>query len=53
MDMNKNIKIVVATTLVASTIGGVLIGVNNMTQKDTSPIRKTVIVQTEDKKIEI
>ena len=51
--MNKNIKIVVATTLVASTIGGVLIGVNNMTQKDTSPIRKTVIVQTEDKKIEI
>ena len=51
--MNKNIKMVVATTLVASTIGGVLIGVNNMTQKDTTPIRKTVIVQTEDKKIEI
>ena len=51
--MNKNIKMVVATTLVASTIGGVLIGVNNMTQKDTAPIRKTVIVQTEDKKIEI
>ena len=51
--MNKNIKMVVATTLVVSTIGGVLIGVNNMTQKDTTPIRKTVIVQTEDKKIEI
>ena len=51
--MNKGIKMVVATTLVASTIGGVLIGVNNMTQKDTTPIRKTVIVQTEDKKIEI
>ena len=51
--MNKNIKMVVATTLVASTIGGVLIGVNSMTQKDTAPIRKTVIVQTEDKKIEI
>ena len=51
--MNKNIKMVVATTLVASTIGGVLIGVNNMTQKDSTPIRKTVIVQTEDKKIEI
>ena len=51
--MNKNIKRVVATTLVASTIGGILIGVNNMTQKDTAPIRKTVIVQTEDKKIEI
>ena len=51
--MNKNIKMVVATTLVASTIGGILIGVNNMTQKDTTPIRKTVIVQTEDKKIEI
>ena len=51
--MNKNIKIVIATTLVASTIGGVLIGVNNITQKDTTPIRKTTIVQTEDKKIEI
>ena len=51
--MNKNLKLVIATTLVASTIGGTLIGVNNMTQKDTTPIRKTVIVQTEDKKIEI
>ena len=44
--MNKNIKMVVATTLVASTIGGVLIGVNNMTQKDTAPIRKTVNITT-------
>ena len=51
--MNKNIKIVIATTLVASTIGGVLIGVNNITQKDTALTRKTTIVQTEDKKIEI
>lgn len=51
--MNKGIKIAIATTLVATTVGGVLIGVNNMTQKDTTPIRKTVIVQTEDKKIEI
>ena len=53
MDMNKNLKLVIATTLVATTVGGTLIGVNNLTKKEGEPIRKTTIVQTEDKKIEI
>ena len=51
--MNKNLKLVIATTLVATTVGGTLIGVNNLTKKEGEPIRKTTIVQTEDKKIEI
>ena len=51
--MSKNIKMVVATTLVASTIGGVLIGVNNMTQKDSTPIRKTTIVKTNENAVRI
>ena len=51
--MNRNLKLVIATTLVATTVGGTLIGVNNLTKKEGEPIRKTVIVQTEDKKIEI
>lgn len=51
--MNKNLKLVIATTLVATTVGGTLIGVNNLTKKEGEPIRKTTIVQTEDRKIEI
>ncbi len=51
--MNRNLKLVIATTLVATTVGGTLIGINNLTKKEGEPIRKTTIVQTEDKKIEI
>ena len=51
--MNKNIKMVVATTLVGATIGGTLIGVNNLTTKYNEPIRKTTIVKTNDNAVRI
>ena len=51
--MNKNIKMVVATTLVGATIGGTLIGVNNLTTKCNEPIRKTTIVKTNDNAVRI
>ena len=51
--MNRNIKMVVATTLVASTIGGTLIGVNNLTTKYSEPIRKTTIVKTNENAVRI
>ena len=51
--MNKNIKIAIATTLVGATIGGTLIGVNNLTTKYNEPIRKTTIVKTNDNAVRI
>lgn len=51
--MNKNIKMVVATTLVGATIGGTLIGVNNLTTKYSEPIRKTTIVKTNENAVRI
>lgn len=51
--MNKNIKIAIATTLVGATIGGTLIGVNNLTTKYNEPIRKTTIVKTNDNAVMI
>ena len=51
--MNKNIKMVVATTLVASTIGGVLIGVDKLSQGETENIRKTTIVKTNENAVRI
>jgi hypothetical protein len=53
MDMNKNIKIAIATTLVGATIGGTLIGVNNLTTKYNEPIRKTTIVKTNENAVRI
>ena len=51
--MNKNIKIAIATTLVGATIGGTLIGVNNLTTKYSEPIRKTTIVKTNENAVRI
>ena len=51
--MNKNIKIAIATTLVGATIGGTLIGVNNLTTKYGEPIRKTTIIKTNDNAVRI
>ena len=51
--MNKNIKIAIATTLVGATIGGTLIGVNNLTTKYSEPIRKTTIIKTNENAVRI
>ena len=51
--MNKNLKLVIATTLVGATIGGTLIGVNNLTTKYSEPIRKTTIIKTNENAVRI
>ena len=51
--MNKGIKIAIATTLVGVTIGGTLIGVNNLTTKHGEPIRRTTIVKTNENAVRI
>ena len=50
---NKGVKIAIASALITTTIGGVLIGVDKLSQGETENIRKTTIVKTNENAVRI